>query len=223
MTGSILQLAAVGIDTIYLTGNPTITHFKIVYRRHTNFTLYPITEKVQDFTKFNSICRYKLPKKGDCISNVYLQFDIGNFNVVYQNPIKKNITKILNDFKILNWNNAFNDNDIITPDIYKTSLKPIIYDNVENYVLYNNFYQRYIDDIKLGIKYYHLNVQNINNQIYKKLNIIYNNSSFYITKNYVYSLLDEVKKYVEKDNYYEKINQTNINLNTITDVSGGTD
>ena len=98
MTGSILQLAATGIDTIYLTGNPTITHFKVVYRRHTEFTLYPVTEKVQDLTKFNSYGRYKLPKKGDCIKEVYLQFEIGKFNVLYQDPSKQNITKILNDF-----------------------------------------------------------------------------------------------------------------------------
>ena len=40
MTGGILQLVAIGIDNIYLIGDPQITFFKIVYRRHTNFSIY---------------------------------------------------------------------------------------------------------------------------------------------------------------------------------------
>jgi len=32
-----MQLVAYGAQDIYLTGNPQITFFKVVYRRHTNF------------------------------------------------------------------------------------------------------------------------------------------------------------------------------------------
>ena len=39
MVGGLLQLAVYGNEDIYLTGNPQITYFKSVYRRHTNFSL----------------------------------------------------------------------------------------------------------------------------------------------------------------------------------------
>ena len=36
---SMLQLSAYGPQDLYLTGNPQITFFKVVYRRHTNPSL----------------------------------------------------------------------------------------------------------------------------------------------------------------------------------------
>ena len=37
-----LQLSAYGPQDLYLTGNPQITFFKVVYRRHTNFSMETI-------------------------------------------------------------------------------------------------------------------------------------------------------------------------------------
>ena len=39
MAGGLMQLVAYGAQDIYLTGNPQITFFKVVYRRHTNFSM----------------------------------------------------------------------------------------------------------------------------------------------------------------------------------------
>ena len=39
MGGGLMQLVAYGAQDIYLTGNPQITFFKVVYRRHTNFSM----------------------------------------------------------------------------------------------------------------------------------------------------------------------------------------
>jgi hypothetical protein len=44
MTGGLLQLAAYGAQDIYLTGNPQITFFTAVYRRHTNFAIQSISQ-----------------------------------------------------------------------------------------------------------------------------------------------------------------------------------
>lgn len=218
MTGSILQLVAIGIDTVYLTGDPSITHFKIVYRRHTNFTLTNSTEKIQNLTKFDSDGRFKIPKKGDCVTNCYLQFEIGNFNVKYPEPTSKNISKLLEEFSITGWVSPYDDSFIITPSIYNNSIKPIIYDNIENYVTLNNFYIRFIDDIKKGIRFYHEESDSIYNSILKKINRIYNNSSFYSDRNYVYLLLDQLKKYLADPNYNE--NFIYVDDNIITDISG---
>ena len=38
-----MQLVAYGAQDIYLTGNPQITFFKVVYRRHTNFSGKPLS------------------------------------------------------------------------------------------------------------------------------------------------------------------------------------
>ena len=34
-----MQLVAYGAQDVYLTGNPQITFWKVVYRRHTNFAM----------------------------------------------------------------------------------------------------------------------------------------------------------------------------------------
>ena len=39
-----MQLVAYGAQDIYLTGNPQITFFKVVYRRHTNFSMESIEQ-----------------------------------------------------------------------------------------------------------------------------------------------------------------------------------
>ena len=46
MGGGLMQLVAYGAQDIYLTGNPQITFFKVVYRRHTNFALWNIFNKL---------------------------------------------------------------------------------------------------------------------------------------------------------------------------------
>ena len=44
MGGGLMQLVAYGAQDIYLTGNPQITFFKVVYRRHTNFAMESIEQ-----------------------------------------------------------------------------------------------------------------------------------------------------------------------------------
>ena len=38
----LLELVAHGVQDIYLIGNPQITFFKVVYKRHTNFSMESI-------------------------------------------------------------------------------------------------------------------------------------------------------------------------------------
>ena len=44
MGGGLMQLVAYGAQDAFLTGNPEITFFKIVYRRHTNFAMESIQQ-----------------------------------------------------------------------------------------------------------------------------------------------------------------------------------
>ena len=44
MGGGLMQLVAYGAQDIYLTGNPQITFFKVVYHIHTNFSMEAIEQ-----------------------------------------------------------------------------------------------------------------------------------------------------------------------------------
>ena len=46
MGGGLMQLVAYGAQDVYLTGNPQITFFKVVYRRHTNFSMECIKQTI---------------------------------------------------------------------------------------------------------------------------------------------------------------------------------
>ena len=49
-----MQLIAYGSQDIYLTGNPTITFFKYMYQRHTNFATEYIRQDFESLPNFNT-------------------------------------------------------------------------------------------------------------------------------------------------------------------------
>ena len=52
MGGGLMQLVAMGAQDVFLTGNPQITFFKVVYRRHTNFSKECIKQELVWFWSF---------------------------------------------------------------------------------------------------------------------------------------------------------------------------
>ena len=56
MGGGFLQLAAYGAQDVYLTGNPQMTFFVAVYKRHTNFAI----ENVRQYLQVNQILEKKV-------------------------------------------------------------------------------------------------------------------------------------------------------------------
>ena len=70
MGGGLMQLVAYGAQDIYLTGNPQITFFKVVYRRHTNFSMESIKQN-SNGTKVNFSTI--ISRNGDLVNNVYLE------------------------------------------------------------------------------------------------------------------------------------------------------
>jgi hypothetical protein len=73
MGGALLQLVAYGIQDIQLTGNPEITYFKTVYRRHTNFAIEHIKQtllnEIDENTETSNII---ISRSGDLISKVWM-------------------------------------------------------------------------------------------------------------------------------------------------------
>jgi len=72
MGGGVLQLVAYGAQDIYLTGNPQITFFKIVYRRHTNFSLESIEQTFNGVADFGKKVTCTVSRNGDLINRSYL-------------------------------------------------------------------------------------------------------------------------------------------------------
>ena len=73
MGGGLMQLVAYGAQDIYLTGNPQITFFKVVYRRHTNFSMESIEQTFNGTAKPCSRVSCTISRNGDLIHKMYLR------------------------------------------------------------------------------------------------------------------------------------------------------
>ena len=70
-----MQLVAYGAQDIYLTGNPQITFFKVVYRRHTNFSMESIEQTINGTPSYGGSSSITISRNGDLVSRVYVEFD----------------------------------------------------------------------------------------------------------------------------------------------------
>ncbi len=68
-----MQLVAYGAQDVYLTGDPQITFFKVVYRRHTNFALESIEQTFTGSTDLGKSVSCVISRNGDLVSGVHLQ------------------------------------------------------------------------------------------------------------------------------------------------------
>ena len=73
MGGGLMQLVAYGAQDIYLTGNPQITFFKVVYRRHTNFSMEAIEQTFDGTADFGRKSTVTVTRNGDLLSRIYLE------------------------------------------------------------------------------------------------------------------------------------------------------
>ena len=83
MTGGLLQLAAYGAQDIYLTGNPQITYFVGVYRRHTNFAIQSVPQYFTGNADFGQKVYCLVDRIGDLINAMFLRVqlpDISQYN-----------------------------------------------------------------------------------------------------------------------------------------------
>ena len=75
-SGVLLQLAAYGTQDLILMGNPQISHFRSVYKRHTNFTMQDILQTFEGIPKLGTLNPIKINKTGDMISDMYLDLTV---------------------------------------------------------------------------------------------------------------------------------------------------
>ena len=101
MGGGLIQLIAIGPQDVYLTGNPQITFFKIVYKQYTNFSKECIELEFDKTPKLNELHSCTISRNGDLIQEMYLNikgiFDISGTLTKTNYPIygKYDITNII--------------------------------------------------------------------------------------------------------------------------------
>jgi hypothetical protein len=87
MGGGLMQLVAYGAQDIYLTGNPQITFFKVVYRRHTNFSMEAIEQTLTGNVAAGSSPIATISRNGDLVHRMYLQnVDTAGSDYTCDNP-----------------------------------------------------------------------------------------------------------------------------------------
>ena len=69
-----MQLVAYGAQDIYLTGNPQITFFKVVYRRHTNFSMESVKQSWSG-NPLTGVAECLISRNGDLINGMHLEVE----------------------------------------------------------------------------------------------------------------------------------------------------
>ena len=76
MGGGLLELVAHGVQDSYMIGNPQITFFKIVFKRHTNFSLESVQATFDGTADFGQRIVVTIPRNGDLVNTIVLEADL---------------------------------------------------------------------------------------------------------------------------------------------------
>ena len=75
MAGGLMQLVAYGAQDVYLTGNPKVTFFQAVYKRHTNFAMENIEQTVNGTAANSGRVSVTIARNGDLVGDMHLELE----------------------------------------------------------------------------------------------------------------------------------------------------
>ena len=75
MSGALIDLAAVGIQDTYLTGDPKTTYFRQVYKQHTNFSSETIRQVIEGDKSIGGWSEVNVSRNGDLLTDLYFLAD----------------------------------------------------------------------------------------------------------------------------------------------------
>jgi hypothetical protein len=81
MGGGLIQLVAYGMEDMFLTKDPQITFFKMVYRRHTAFTKEQVPQYFTHKPNFGKNVNCTIAKNGDLVGNIILVVSLPKINL----------------------------------------------------------------------------------------------------------------------------------------------
>jgi len=73
-----MQLVAIGAQDVHLTGNPQISFFKVVYRRHTNFSMESIEQSFNGTAAPGNRVTCTISRNGDLVTNMWLEVKVNS-------------------------------------------------------------------------------------------------------------------------------------------------
>jgi len=85
--GGLLQLVALGKQDVFLTGNPQMTWFKMVYRRYTNFAIESQPMYFDGTADFGKRITCLVPRRGDLLSQVLLEVTLPALKLTTGEPV----------------------------------------------------------------------------------------------------------------------------------------
>jgi hypothetical protein len=111
MGGGLMQLVAYGAQDIYLTGNPQITFFKVVYRRHTNFSMETIQQTINGTPAASGSSTVTISRNGDLVYKVYVTNDSTSLTngTELVNEVELEIGGQRIDRQYAEWNDIWNE------------------------------------------------------------------------------------------------------------------
>ena len=80
-----MQLVAYGAQDVYLTGNPKVTFFQAVYKRHTNFAMENIEQTVNGTAANSGRVSVTIARNGDLVGDMYLELESDTDSTVTSN------------------------------------------------------------------------------------------------------------------------------------------
>lgn len=104
MAGGLMQIVSYGNQDLFLTGVPEITYFKVVYRRHTSFSMESIKVDFDNNTGFGSTSIVKIPKIGDLMHRTYLEITLPKVDLLREvdsdvRELQDSLTNAENDYR----------------------------------------------------------------------------------------------------------------------------
>lgn len=81
MGGGLLQIVSYGAQDIYISGNPQITFWKILYKRHTNYAVESIEVTFNGQADFNKRVTAVINRNADLMYRTYLQVVLPEINL----------------------------------------------------------------------------------------------------------------------------------------------
>ena len=85
--GGLLQLVAHGKQDVFLTGNPQMTWFKMVYRRYTNFAIESQPMYFDGTPDFGKRITCLVPRRGDLLSQIILEVNLPALKLTTGDPV----------------------------------------------------------------------------------------------------------------------------------------
>ena len=160
MPGGKIQLEAYGDQNDYFNENPDISFFKLLYKRHTNFSIETIKQYKKKFN-FGDLLIIKIGRDGDLLTNLFLEINLNlkyidtsnqltynEYFIHFTNNLIDYVEIIIGDTIIDKhygkwmriWNEITDDNDVSSNGLLNKKLNSIKETNIN---FFSNFFTKY--------------------------------------------------------------------------------